>query len=45
MFTRRQALVGVAAAALFAAIQPFAAAANEAEIAALPRETATPGPI
>ena len=41
MFTRRQALMGAAAAALLAAMPPMAAFANEAEIAALPREQAT----
>ncbi len=38
MFTRRQALMGAAAAAALAAMPPFAAVANEADIAALPRE-------
>jgi nitrite reductase (NO-forming) len=41
MFTRRQALLGVAAAGLLAAMPPLAAAANETEIAALPREQVT----
>ena len=41
MFTRRQALMGAAAAALLAAMPPMAAFANEAEIAALPREQVT----
>ncbi len=41
MFTRRQALMGAAAAAMLAAMPPFAAFANEAEIAALPREQVT----
>ena len=41
MFTRRQALIGVAAAAMMAAMPSLAASANEAEIAALPREQVT----
>ena len=41
MFTRRQALMGAAAAAMLAAMPPMTAAANEAEIAALPREKVT----
>ena len=41
MFTRRQALMGAAAAAMLAAIPPMAAFANEAEIEALPREQVT----
>lgn len=40
MFTRRQALMGVAAAAMLAAM-PLAAAASEADISALPREKVT----
>lgn len=39
MFTRRQALMGVAATALLALTPQFANAASETEIAALPRET------
>ncbi|MCB1454543.1 MAG: nitrite reductase, copper-containing [Rhizobiaceae bacterium] len=38
MFTRRQALMGAAAAAMLAAMPPLSAAATEAEIANLPRE-------
>ena len=38
MFTRRQALMGAAAAAMLAGMPPMTAAASEAEIAALPRE-------
>lgn len=41
MFTRRQALMGAAAAAMLAAMPPMAAFANEAEIEALPREQVT----
>jgi nitrite reductase (NO-forming) len=41
MFTRRQALMGAATAAMLAAMPPLAAFANEAEIAALPREQVT----
>ncbi len=41
MFTRRQAMMGAAAAAALAAMPPMAAFANEAEIAALPRERVT----
>ncbi|WP_127520582.1 copper-containing nitrite reductase [Mesorhizobium sp. Z1-4] len=41
MFTRRQALMGVAAAAMLAAMPALSAAANETEIAALPREKVT----
>src|SRR5690606_5009472 len=41
MFTRRQALMGVAAAAVLAGMPPMSAWANEAEIAALPREKVT----
>ncbi|MBO6716699.1 MAG: nitrite reductase, copper-containing [Rhizobiaceae bacterium] len=41
MFTRRQALMGAAATAMLAAMPPLAAAANEADIAALPREKVT----
>ncbi|EIM72710.1 nitrite reductase [Nitratireductor aquibiodomus RA22] len=41
MVTRRQALMGAAAAAMLAATPPMAAFANEAEIAALPREQVT----
>jgi len=38
MFTRRQALMGAAAAATLAAMPPMAAHATEAEVANLPRE-------
>ena len=41
MFTRRQALLGAATAAMLAAMPPLVAAANETEIATLPRETVT----
>ncbi|MGB3502874.1 MAG: copper-containing nitrite reductase [Mesorhizobium sp.] len=41
MLTRRQALMGAAAAAMLAAMPPMVAFANEAEIAALPREQVT----
>ena len=41
MFTRRQALMGGAAAAMLAAMPSLAALANETEIAALPREKVT----
>ena len=38
MFTRRQALMGGAAAAMLAAMPPMTSFASETEIAALPRE-------
>jgi nitrite reductase (NO-forming) len=41
MFTRRQALMGAAGAAMLAAMPPLAAAAQQAEISALPREQVT----
>jgi nitrite reductase (NO-forming) len=41
MFTRRQALIGAAAAAMLAAMPPLGAFAQEADIAALPREHVT----
>ena len=40
MFTRRQALMGAAAAAMLAAMPPLSAAATEAEIANLPLDVA-----
>jgi nitrite reductase (NO-forming) len=41
MFTRRQALLGTAAAALLVTMPPMAATASEADVAALPREKVT----
>ena len=41
MFTRRQALLGTAAAAMLAAMPPLAAAASEVELAALAHEKVT----
>jgi nitrite reductase (NO-forming) len=41
MFTRRQALMGTAAAALLAAMQPMVASAAAADISALPHEKVT----
>jgi nitrite reductase (NO-forming) len=41
MFTRRQALLGTAAAALLVAMPPMTATASEADITALPHEKVT----